>query len=585
VCGIAGLLTIDGQAPPQEVLTVMSQALIHRGPDGDGAYRAEGIGMVHRRLAIIDLETGAQPLQDSEGAVLVANAEIYNHVELRAELAGTVFKSGSDCEPILPLYRLYGVEFVARLRGMYAIALYDPANRELIVSRDPFGIKPLYYAKVDEGFMFASEPSVIQASGLVTGREEPSNRDELLQLQFTTGRTTLFQGVQRVLPGETIVVRQGRVIARHRRDALPSGAPSIFKEKRALELLDATLADSVTVHQRADVPYGMFLSGGVDSAALLSVMSELNEEPVVAYTVGFEGDESDERALAGLLARKAGARHVPIEVSVEDFVQTMPRAVAAMDDPAADYAILPTYLLAATAAKDVKVVLTGEGGDELLAGYGRYRSALRPFWQGGREMRTRGVFHGLGVLRSEGTGWRVGLVAAQSIAAKGGRTKLQTAQAADCEDWLPHDLLTKVDRCLMAHGLEGRTPFLDPVVAAAVFRFDDKLKVKRGFGKYIFRRWLERRCPEAQPFAKKRGFTVPVARWIMRHNDRLGTLVASQPGIQEACIAERVPKLFTTENKRAGQASWVLLFYALWHQIHVRGISSDGDLFQVLDAR
>jgi asparagine synthase (glutamine-hydrolysing) len=585
VCGIAGLLTTDGQAPSQEVLTAMSQALIHRGPDGDGAYRADGIGMVHRRLAIIDLETGAQPLQDAEGAVLVANAEIYNHVELRAELAGTVFKSGSDCEPILPLYRLHGVEFVAHLRGMYAIALFDPANRELIVARDPFGIKPLYYAEVDEGFVFASEPSAIRSSGLVVGGEEAANRDELLQLQFTTGRTTLFRGIQRVLPGETIVVRQGRVIARHRRDALPNGAPSVFEEQRALDLLDATLVDSVSVHQRADVPYGMFLSGGVDSAALLSVMSELNEDPVVAYTVGFEGDASDERVLAGVLARKTGAHHVPIEVTAEDFVRTLPRAVAAMDDPAADYAILPTYLLAAAAAKDVKVVLTGEGGDELLAGYGRYRSALRPFWQGGREMRTRGVFHGLGVLRSEGVGWRDGLVAAQSIAAKGGRTKLQTAQAVDCEDWLPHDLLTKVDRCLMAHGLEGRTPFLDPVVAAAVFRFDDRLKVKRGIGKYVFRRWLEQRFPEAQPFAKKRGFTVPVARWILHHSDRLGTLVANQPGIQEACIAEKVPKLFATESKRAGQAAWVLLFYALWHQIHLGGVSPDGDMFQVLDAR
>ena len=137
----------------------------------------------------------------------------------------------------------------------------------------------------------------------------------------------------------------------------------------------------------------------------------------------------------------------------------------------------------------------------------------------------------------------------------------------------------------MAHSLEGRTPFLDPVVAAAVFRFDDKLKVKRRFGKYIFRRWLERRFPEAEPFGKKRGFTVPVARWILRHSDRIGALVANQPGIQESCVAERVPKLFATDGKRAGQASWVLLFYALWHQIHVLGVSADGDLFQVLDER
>ncbi len=585
MCGIAGLLTTDGRAPSKDVLAKMSRALVHRGPDGDGIYHADGIGLVHRRLAIIDLETGAQPLQDSDGAVLVANAEIYNHIELRTKLSGVTLQTGSDCEPILPLYRLHGPEFVSRLRGMYAIALFDPANGELLLARDPFGIKPLYYAECDDGFAFASEPSVIVASGLLEGREHRASRDELLQLQFTTGRSTLFQGIQRVLPGETIVVRQGRVIARARREALPGGAPSVFEEQRALDLLDATLMDSVSVHQRADVPYGMFLSGGVDSAALLSIMAELNQEPVTAYTVGFKGGASDERDLAGALARKAGARHVPIEVGPEDFLQSLPRAVGAMDDPAADYAVLPTFLLAKAAAKDVKVVLTGEGGDELLAGYGRYRSALRPFWLGGREIRTRGVFHGLGLLRAEGDDWRDGLVAAQSLAAKGARSKLQVAQAVDCEDWLPHDLLTKVDRCLMAHGLEGRTPFLDPLVAAAVFRFDDRLKVKRGFGKYVFRQWLDRRCPEAQPFSKKRGFTVPVARWIQEHGPRLGALVAAQSGIQEACNMDQVPKLFSTEKKRAGQASWVLLFYALWHQIHMRGISPVGDVFEVLDAR
>jgi len=585
MCGIAGLLTTNGSEPSKAALAAMSQALIHRGPDGDGVFAADGVGLVHRRLAIIDLETGAQPLQDTDGAVLVANAEIYNHVELRAELEGVTFRTGSDCEPILPLYRLHGPEFVSRLRGMYAIALFDPANGELLLSRDPFGIKPLYYAETDDCFVFASEPSAILASGLLEASEDVAPRDELMQLQFTTGRSTLFQGVQRVLPGETIIVRQGRVIARHRREALPAGAPSVFEEQRALDLIDATLTDSVSVHQRADVPYGMFLSGGIDSAALLSVMAELNQEPVTAYTVGFQGDLGDERELAGRLAREAGAHHVPVEVGSADFLRSLPRAVAAMDDPAADYAILPTFLLAEAAAKDVKVVLTGEGGDELLAGYGRYRSALRPFWLGGREMRTRGVFHGLGVLKASGDGWRDGLVAAQSLAAKGARTRLQTAQAVDCEDWLPHDLLTKVDRCLMAHGLEGRTPFLDPLVAAAVFRFDDGLKVQKGFGKYVFRKWLERRNPAAEPFSKKRGFTVPVARWIREHGARLGVLVAAQPGIRAACIADRVPGLFTTEKKRAGQASWVLLFYALWYQVHMCGISPKGDIFEVLDAR
>ncbi len=584
MCGIAGILTVDGSPPPAAALDAMSHALIHRGPDGEGRYQAAGIGLVHRRLAIIDLATGAQPLEDDDGLAVVANAEIYNHVELRAALPDVAFRTNSDCEPILPLYRRNGVGFVEHLRGMFAVALYDPAGGELVLARDPFGIKPLYYAEVESGFVFASESTAIRASGLVEPRPNEERRDELLQLQFTTGRNTPFGGIDRVLPGETVVVRQGRIIARHRTAALPAGAPSVFNEKRALEILDTTLTDSVRVHQRADVPYGMFLSGGVDSAALLALMADLNEQPVVAYTVGFQDDGADERVLAASLARRVGAHHVPIEVTARDFVEALPRVVAAMDDPAADYAILPTYLLAAAAAKDVKVVLTGEGGDELLAGYGRYRSALRPFWLGGREMRTRGVFSGLDVLRNDIPGWRDGLVAAQSLAATGGRSRLQVAQAVDCADWLPNDLLAKVDRCLMAHGLEGRTPFLDPVVAGAVFRFDDRLKVRRGFGKYVFRRWLEKRLPEAQPFSKKRGFTVPVARWIHGHGSRLGALVARQPGVLEACKPDRVAALYEAEGKRNGQAAWVLLFYALWHQIHLRGVGAEGDLFEVLDA-
>jgi asparagine synthase (glutamine-hydrolysing) len=585
VCGIAGFMRRDGQPPARSLIEAMTQALVHRGPDGEGYFFGGNLGLGHRRLAIIDLETGNQPLEDRGGLVLIANAEIYNHVELRQELSGTDFATRSDCEPILPLYRLQERGFADRLRGMYALALYDPDSGELTLARDPFGIKPLYYCEVSEGFGFASEPSALIAAGLVDASVVAEKRDELLNLQFTTGPETIFRGIRRFLPGETIVVRQGRVIERRRREALPPGAPNIFEEKRALSMLDAALVDSIAVHQRADVPYGMFLSGGIDSATVLSIMAELNDRPVVAYTVGFRDADTDERHLASLLAGKVGAHHVPIDVTIDDFKKRLPEVVAAMDDPAADYACLPTYLLAERAARDVKVVLTGEGGDELFGGYGRYRSALRPTWLGGRAMRSRGAFHGLGVLRAEGAGWRDGLLASAAVAAQTGRTRLQAAQALDCEDWLPHDLLAKVDRCLMAHGVEGRTPFLDPLVANTVFQFDDRLKVKKRFGKYVLRQWLSARMPEAQPFAKKRGFTVPVATWMRAERLKLAPLVAGLPAIQEVCQPGRVEGLFTSAGKRHGQAMWNLLFYALWHQIHVLNVASDGDIFEVLAAR
>ena len=257
------------------------------------------------------------------------------------------------------------------------------------------------------------------------------------------------------------------------------------------------------------------VSGGVDSAAVLAVMARLNGQPVLAYTAGFDvPGGADERAQAAAVARATGAYHETIEITEAMVWRHLPEIVAAMDDPAADYAIIPSWFLARRARRDVKVVLSGEGGDEIFAGYGRYRSAMRPWWQGGRVMRARGTFDKLGVLRAQPAGWRDGLAAAEARAAGFGRTRLAVAQATDVADWLPHDLLLKLDRCLMAHGVEGRTPLLDQQVAAAGFRLPDGLKVRDGRGKWLLRRWVERHLPAARPFAPKQGFTVPVGAWI-----------------------------------------------------------------------
>jgi asparagine synthase (glutamine-hydrolysing) len=583
MCGIAGLMTTDGAAANGAALAAMLAALRHRGPDGEGHHAAADVGLVHARLAIIDLATGQQPLRDAGGAALIANGEIYNYLELRRAMPGQAFATQSDCEPALHLFRRHGIAYADELRGMYAIAVHDPAAGQLLLSRDPFGIKPLYYSETPLGFAFASEPRALLAAGLVTPRVQARARDELLQLQFTTGRETIFAGVNRVLPGETLLLRQGRVMERRRRAALPAGGPENWDEGEALQRLEAALVDSVGVHQRADVPYGMFLSGGIDSAALLALMARLNARPVRAYTIGFaDAAQADERAHARELAGAVGADHVSVEFSEQDFWDLAPAVAAAVDDPAADYAVLPTWKLARVAAKDVKVVLSGEGGDELFAGYGRYRSAQRPWWLGGRTMRARGIFDGLDVLRQPATGWRDGILGAESTAAEPGRTPLQVAQAVDCADWLPNDLLIKLDRCLMAHGVEGRTPFLDPAVAAVAFRLADGLKVRRGLGKYLLRRWLANALPQAKPLSRKRGFTVPVGEWIRRRGAALGPLVARQPGVAEIAAPEAVIGLYRSGGKRADFAAWVLLFYALWHNRHILGRSSGGGVFDVL---
>jgi asparagine synthase (glutamine-hydrolysing) len=572
MCGIAGAMSRNGGDVDLALLNKLGAAQAHRGPDGQHEFRVDNIGFAHQRLAIIDLVTGDQPLFGPDGLVLIANGEIYNNPELRAEMADVAFRTQSDCEPPLFLYRRFGLDFVKRLRGMYAIALYDPGHKQLVLCRDPFGIKPLYYAETDSAFLFASEPQAILATGLVARGERRAARDELLALQFTTGRETIFPGIYRVMPGETLVVRGGRIVEQYRQPALPLERP---RPSGSTEELDAVLTESVMLHQRSDVPYGMFLSGGIDSASILALMARLNERPVLAFTARFPGSLArDESDLASRLAGEVGAEHVTVPFEEADFWNLLPEIAAHMDDPAADYAILPTYKLAMAAKGSVKVVLSGEGGDELFGGYGRYRHAAR-MWPFARPMRRSPALQGLA------NGWRQGIESVENTLSNAPLTRLQRAQAVDCADWLPNDLLGKLDRCLMAHGIEGRVPFLDASVAGLAFRLPDRLKIRNGLGKHLLRKWLSTALPSAQPFSKKRGFTVPVAEWLAAKPE-LGPLLAAQDCVKAVCPPGAVEALFAAMDRKRGFAAWLLLFYALWHKRHVEAAPLGGNVFESL---
>ena len=587
MCGIAGLILSSGATPPDPAtLAKLIEALRHRGPDGNGHAVVGRVAMLHNRLSIIDLVTGDQPFFAGP-ATLVANGEIYNYRELRTALPGVNFATNSDCEPPLHLWLRDGPDYAKQLRGMYAIAIHERVQRSVTLTRDPFGIKPLYIAQVEGGLAFASEPQALLEAGLVRRVVRPAAREELLQLQFTTGSDTIFEGIQRLLPGETITCADGHILDRRRISHLPEGPPETISEDAALARLDKALMESVDLHQRSDVPYGMFLSGGIDSATILALMAKLNTEPVLAFTAGFDDPSAaDEREHAATVAKAVGARHEAIEINEAMVWRHLPEIVAAMDDPAADYAIIPTWFLAQRARQDVKVVLSGEGGDEIFGGYSRYRSAMRPWWLGGRTMWARGSFDKVPVLRTRPTVWRDGIAAAEAHAADGGRSRLAAAQATDMTDWLPHDLLLKLDRCLMAHAVEGRTPFLDPGIAAAAFRLPDGLKLRNGMGKWLLRTWLDKNLPVARPFAPKQGFTVPVGTWIKRQGSRLGPLVAANPGVAEIAHPDRVEALFRDIRRwRHGFACWKLLFYALWHRRHIQGLQPVGDVFDTLAAR
>jgi asparagine synthase (glutamine-hydrolysing) len=348
------------------------------------------------------------------------------------------------------------------------------------------------------------------------------------------------------------------------------------------------LEDSVRVHQRSDVPYGLFLSGGIDSSTIATLMARLNERPVTAYTCGFDAPGArDERAAAERVAKALNLDWREASFGEEDFWRIVPEVAWALDDPTTDYATLPTYKLAEAAKGTLTVILSGEGGDEMFAGYGRYRRTLRPKLFGGRPSEPQidapflkpvegdaflAIYPDLRSLapasREPLISWREAVW--ENSPAEATLTRLQQAQWADIVTWLPNDLLLKLDRCLMAHGLEGRTPFLDREVAAFAFHLPDRLKVRGRYGKWILRKWLERHCPAADPWAKKKGFTVPVAAWIAPRAGDLARTVSKHEGLGQVCDMEAVRAVFTHEAQAKNR--WPLLFYAVWWNIHVGGM-------------
>lgn len=551
MCAIAGVL--DGTASARPLI----EAMTHRGPDGVRVEEGGGRSLAHARLSIIDLQGGWQPLH-AAGGVVIGNGEIYNYLELAQEAGlGDALATGSDFEPLLHLYGREGPAAFDRLRGMYAFCLVGADNRTWLV-RDPFGIKPLYVMELEEGLAFASEAGAFAAAGLVPRRLSPEAGRELLAFGYLLAETTPFLGVRRLAPGAVFEVVEGRLVPQASRPALPAPAVRRTGDEQGLTArLDAVLEDSVAVHQRSDVPYGLFLSGGIDSAAIATLMARLNARPVTAYTCGFTAPGArDERAQAERLARSLDLDWREVGFDEADFWSLLPKVAAALDDPTADYATLPTYKLAEAARGTLTVVLTGEGGDELFGGYGRYRRALRPGWLGGRPAEPRGVAPDL-LAR-----WRA------QAAAPAGLTRLQQAQFADIATWLPADLLTKLDRCLMAHGLEGRTPFLDPVVADFAFSLPDRFKVRGRYGKWLLRRWLEGVCPASAPWARKQGFTVPVEAWIAPRAPAIAARIGQVRTIAEVMGEEAARAAFL---EPAGAPRWPLLFLAVWSLIHVDG--------------
>ncbi len=587
MCGVAGILARHG-SPDEGALRRMTATLAHRGPDDLGVHLAGPLGLGQTRLSIIDLERGHQPMVDGALALAV-NGEIYNFVELRRQLEvrGRRFATASDSETILHAYALDGLGALASLHGMFAFALYDAQRRELVLARDRLGIKPLYYARLPDRLLFASELKALLAVWPGERALDPGALVQYLQNRFSTGDASLVHGIRRLPPGTALLVDAELNVREHRYWSPLAVRPRQVDFDQATEEFEPLFRQVMLEHLRSDVPYGLFLSGGVDSGVLLAMVTELTGRPVRTFSIGYrDAAIGDEMPDAAAIARRFGALHTEIMLDRDDVFRRLPHTIWAADDLLQDYASLPTSFLAERAARELKVVLTGEGGDEAFAGYGRYRrTPLQRLLKnlvmpGSGGFRTRGQWRDRWVRQSFGAELQAASAARRApfIAAWQATPRawshVTRCQYADLVTWLSDDLLVKLDRVLMGFGLEGRVPFLDHRVVEFGLALPDALKIGPRQGKLFLKRWAERRLPREHLWRRKRGFYVPVRQWFRgEFLDKLGMRLSEHPIIRRWFRPEGVVAL-VREQQMGGNASraiWGLMQLAIWHRIFVEG--------------
>ena len=587
MCGIAGVLMKHG-SPDEGALRRMGDALAHRGPDDLGVHVAGPLGLLQTRLSIIDLEGGHQPMADGP-LTLVANGEIYNFVELRRalEAQGRRFATRSDSETILHAYALDGLDALPSLNGMFAFALYDAGRHELVLGRDRLGIKPLYYAALPDRVVFASELKAILAVWPRQPELDPGALVQYLESRFNTGDQSLVCGIRRLPPGTTLVVDADLKLRLRRYWSLLDVRPRRLDFGRADGEFEPLFHQVMLEHLRADVPCGLFLSSGVDSGVLLATMSELTGRPVRTFTVGYrDGGAGNELPEAAAIARRFGAEHTEIVLDRDTVFRRLPHTIWATDDLLHDYACLPTSFLAEQAASGLKVILTGEGGDEVFAGYGRYRRAPLQRWvknlvaPGSGGFRTRGQWSRRWMQRVFGAELKTAASARREPFIAAWRatpdvwSDVARCQYTDLCTWLPDDLLVKADRVSMAFGLEGRVPFLDHRVVEFGLGLSDELKVSGRQGKLFLKRWAERRIPREHLWQRKRGFYVPVPRWLKGELlDGLAARLPAHPVIRRWFQPDGVAAL-VQEQQQGGNVArliWGLMQLAIWYRIFVDG--------------
>ncbi len=609
---MSGIAGIWGR-PEAARLRVMATALAHRGPDDERFWMqpSAGVGFAIRRLAIIDLPGGHQPIANEDGTIVtICDGEIYNYRELRDELAarGHAFRSASDTEVIVHLYEEQGPAFLTRLRGMFALAVWDGRLGQLLLARDRAGKKPLYYAESPGEFRFASE---IQA--LVRVQEGAVEIDRQALLDYLAwvvvpAPRTIYRQVRVVLPGHALIVRAREVIESRPYWQLEYTPKTPLSEREAVDRVDDLLREAVRLRLRSDVPVGVFLSGGIDSGLITAMAAQESAGPIRTLAVGFEQSEFDERPLARQVADRYGTEHHELVVR-PDARTLLPEIAAAYDQPFADSSAVPSYCAAQAARPFVRVVLNGDGGDEVFAGYRRHvaawlesRAAFLPrgVWRAmvqrlsqPRSFRTPYAFwhrlaRGLSLLPQERyLAWAVDgmtMEAVEALAigdwwrgleppwrlAGGSGDGLDAMLARDFGVVLPNELLVKMDIATMAHGLEARSPFLDHVLVEAVARFPNRLKLHGFQTKPLLRRLARRYLPAAVCRAPKRGFEIPRIDWLRGplREMRDDVILSSSGLLGELFVRDRLEEFVRgggdREPGRWATQVWILLMLGLW---------------------
>jgi asparagine synthase (glutamine-hydrolysing) len=626
VCGICGIVATNGAAFADRV-AAMSGTLVHRGPDSFGEFCDDRIALAARRLSIIDLETGDQPIANEDGTLhVVQNGEIYNYRELRHELerAGHRFRTQGDTEVLLHLYEEIGNGFAERLRGMFAVAIWDARRRRLVLARDRFGIKPLYYRDVDGELSFASE-----LRALLRGEIDLDALDTFLAFNSIPAPLTIFRDVRKLPPGHLLVWEDGRSALE--RFARPAPAREVRNDDEAelVEELRSRVRDSVRAHLVSDVPVGVLLSGGVDSAFLAALAAQESTEQLRTFSIGFEERSFNELEDARRVAERYGTRHREL-VLRPNAALLLPALAEAFDEPFADSSALPTYLVSQLAAEDVKVALSGEGGDELFGGYYTYAADLLAARIGGLAQLAAPLVERLPMSTSKASfdykakrfvraahlpplerhhGWKE-IFSADARAELTGRRdsfdpvdllraryretqgieELARLQDVDLGIYLVDDLLVKTDRASMAHSLEARVPYLDTVVTNLALALPTKHKVRGLSKKVLLRKAAAPLLPRQIAQGKKRGFSIPAAAWLRGElesfaRETLSPDVLRRQGFFEPAVVTRLIEDHVEGREDRSRQLWGLLAFTLWHERHVERTPTEARIPEVLAGR